>query len=107
MADRRHLPNRRRGHSFTVGDGAHQVHVTTGEYRDGTLGEIFLDCAKEGSFSRGVLNAFAMVVSLGLQHGVPLEAFHHTFRDFKMDPDLIREIFTTLEELYGVNNAKA
>jgi ribonucleoside-diphosphate reductase alpha chain len=97
---REKLPNRRRGISFTAGSGQLSVHVSTGEYEDGSLGEIFLDSSKEGTFSRDVLNAFAVTVSLGLQHGVPLSAFTHAFRDFRMEPDILREIFSAIEDRY-------
>jgi ribonucleoside-diphosphate reductase alpha chain len=97
---REKLPHRRKGFSFVVGNGPLAVHVSTGEYEDGSLGEIFLDSSKDGTFSRDVLNALAVAVSLGLQHGVPLAAFVHAYRDFKMDPDILREIFAQLEEHY-------
>jgi ribonucleoside-diphosphate reductase alpha chain len=95
---RTRLPNRRKGFRITIQPGP--VQLSTGEYHDGQLGEIFLDAPKEGSFTRDILNAFAMSVSLGLQHGVPLSAFTHTFRNFKMEPDLVRQIFDELENHY-------
>jgi len=103
QSKRERLPNKRPGLRITIGEGArgpHSLQLHTGEFPDGTLGEIFLDSSKEGSFSRALLNAFAMSVSLGLQHGVPLSAFTHTFREFKMEPDLIRQIFQELEDFY-------
>ena len=55
------------------------MFLRTGEYEDGTLGEIFLDLAKEGATLRGILASFAIAVSKGLQYGVPLEEFVDTF----------------------------
>jgi ribonucleoside-diphosphate reductase alpha chain len=101
MTTRKRLPNKRAGLRIVVGTGKDIVHISTGEYLDGKLGEIFLVHQREGTFGRDMLNAFAMAVSLGLQHGVPLEAFHHTFRNFNMEPDLIRNIFNELEAHYG------
>ena len=99
--NRRKLPPKRAGIRAIIGEGTSAVHLSTGEYPDGTLGEVFLVHQREGTFGRDMLNAFAMAVSLGLQHGVTLEQFHHTFRNFKMDPDLIRGIFEELEYHYG------
>ena len=104
-ATRCRLPSRRQGFRLVIGSGKDAVHMATGNYDDGTLGEIFLDHQREGTFGRAMLNAFAMSVSLGLQHGVPLKAFAHTFRDFKMEPDMVKEIFTALEENYGRETA--
>ena len=95
--NRKRLPNKREGIRFVIGD----FHVSTGEYDDGSLGEIFVEHKREGSFAKDILNAFAMGVSLGLQHGVTLDDFQHTFRHFNMDPDLIRELFHELELHYG------
>lgn len=101
MTARKRLPSRRKGMRITIGRGNDEVHLSTGEYPDGTLGEVFLVHQREGTFGRSILNAFAMAVSLGLQHGITLDTFQHTFRDFKMEPDLVRGIFTELEAHYG------
>lgn len=69
------LAERRHGWTQEVTVGGSKMFVRTGEYEDGTLGEIFLDLAKEGSTLRGVLAALAMSMSLGLQSGVPLEKY--------------------------------
>ena len=74
-------PERRQGWTqearvFIVG---HKVYLRTGEYPDGTLGEVFIDIAKEGATLKGVLGCFAIAVSKGLQYGVPLEEFVDTF----------------------------
>ena len=73
------LPARRNGWTQEARVGGHKVFLRTGEYEDGTLGEIFLDLAKEGATLRGVLASFAIAVSKGLQYGVPLEEFVDTF----------------------------
>jgi ribonucleoside-diphosphate reductase alpha chain len=100
MTDRKRLPNRRRGLRLVIGSGKEKLHISTGEYADGTLGEIFLDHQREGTFGRAMLNAFAMALSIGLQYGVPLSAFQKTFRDFRMEPDLLRQMFLELEKAY-------
>ena len=100
MSERRRLPNRRRGVRLVIGSGKEKLHVSTGEYPTGELGEIFLDHQREGTFGRAMLNAFAMSVSLGLQYGVPLAAFQKTFRDFVMSPDLLRQMFLELAKTY-------
>ena len=73
------LPARRSGWTQEARVGGHKVFLRTGEYEDGSLGEIFLDLAKEGATLRGVLASFAIAVSKGLQYGVPLEEFVDTF----------------------------
>ncbi len=73
------LPARRSGFTQEARVGGHKVFLRTGEYDDGTLGEIFIDLAKEGATLRGVLASFAIAVSKGLQYGVPLEEFVDTF----------------------------
>ena len=73
------LPNRRTGWTQEARVGGHKVFLRTGEYDDGTLGEIFIDLAKEGATLRGVLASFAIAVSKGLQYGVPLEEYVDTF----------------------------
>ena len=73
------LPNRRTGWTQEARVGGHKVFLRTGEYDDETLGEIFIDLAKEGATLRGVLASFAIAVSKGLQYGVPLEEYVDTF----------------------------
>ena len=73
------LPSRRRGWTQEARVGGHKLYIRTGEYGDGTLGELFIDLAKEGATLRGVLSCFAIAVSKGLQYGVPLEEFVETF----------------------------
>lgn len=103
IAKRHRLPHRRLGIRMVVGTGKDKVHMSTGEYEDGTIGEIFLDHQREGTFGRAMINAFAISVSIGLQHGIPLKAYAHTLRGLKMEPDLMRGIFDELDEFYDDN----
>lgn len=83
---RRKLPNRRNGHTQKVRIGGQKVYIRTGEYEDGTLGEIFVDIDKEGSTLRGVMNTLAKAISIALQHGVPLEEYVDALRYTKFEP---------------------
>ncbi len=80
------LPARRSGFTQEARVGGHKLFVRTGEYEDGTLGELFIDLAKEGATLRGVLSCFAIAVSKGLQYGVPLEEFVDTFTFQTFEP---------------------
>jgi ribonucleoside-diphosphate reductase alpha chain len=80
------LPTRRRGWTQEARIGGHKVFLRTGEYGDGTLGELFIDLAKEGATLRGILSCFAIAVSKGLQYGVPLEEFVDTFTFHTFEP---------------------
>jgi ribonucleoside-diphosphate reductase alpha chain len=84
--NRRELPNRRAGFTQKSRIGGHKVYLRTGEYEDGTLGEIFIDMHKEGAAFRCLMNNFAIAVSLGLQHGTPLEEYADAFTFTKFDP---------------------
>jgi len=80
------LPSRRVGFTQEARVGGHKVFLRTGEYDDGTLGELFIDLAKEGATLRGVLSCFAIAVSKGLQYGVPLEEYVDTFTFQTFEP---------------------
>ncbi|MEX2424394.1 MAG: vitamin B12-dependent ribonucleotide reductase [Acidimicrobiia bacterium] len=80
------LPARRHGFNQEARVGGHKVFLRTGEYEDGTLGEIFIDLAKEGATLKGILSCFAIAVSKGLQYGVPLEEFVNTFTFQTFEP---------------------
>ncbi len=80
------LPARRGGYTQEARVGGHKLFMRTGEYEDGTLGELFLDLAKEGATLRGILSCFAIAVSKGLQYGVPLEEFVDTFTFQTFEP---------------------
>jgi ribonucleoside-diphosphate reductase alpha chain len=79
------LPKKRHGFTQEAYIGGHKVFLRTGEYEDGSLGEIFIDMHKEGAAFRSLMNVFAMAVSIGLQYGVPLETFveQYTFTRFE------------------------
>ena len=79
IAHRRRLPDRRAGYTQKSRIGNHKIYLRTGEYEDGTLGEIFIDMHKEGAAFRSMTNCFAIAISLGLQHGVPLEEYVDAF----------------------------
>ncbi len=87
LARRRQLPNRRRGYTQKARVGGHKVYLRTGEYEDGTLGEIFIDMHREGAAFRSLMNCFAIAVSLGLQYGVPLEEFVEAFVFTRFEPN--------------------
>ncbi|VTS00335.1 vitamin B12-dependent ribonucleotide reductase [Tuwongella immobilis] len=87
IAKRRRLPDRRAGYTQKTRVGNHKIYLRTGEYEDGTLGEIFLDMHKEGAAFRSMTNCFAIAVSLGLQHGVPLEEFVDAFLFTRFEPN--------------------
>ncbi|MDE0234238.1 MAG: vitamin B12-dependent ribonucleotide reductase, partial [bacterium] len=80
------LPSRRAGWTQEARVGGHKLYIRTGEYNDGTLGELFIDLAKEGATLRGILSCFAIAVSKGLQYGVPLEEFVDTFMYQTFEP---------------------
>ena len=87
LAKRRPLPARRSGYTQKAIIGGHKLYLRTGEYEDGTLGEIFLDMHKEGAAFRSLMNNFAIAISLGLQHGVPLEEFVEAFVFTRFEPN--------------------
>jgi ribonucleoside-diphosphate reductase alpha chain len=87
LAQRRRLPDRRAGYTQKARIGNHKVYLRTGEYEDGTLGEIFIDMHKEGAAFRSMTNCFAIAISLGLQHGVPLEEFVEAFTFTRFEPN--------------------
>jgi ribonucleoside-diphosphate reductase alpha chain len=85
-AERQKLPERRKGYTQKAIVGGHKVYLRTGEYGDGSLGEIFIDMHKEGAGFRAMMNNFAIAVSVGLQYGVPLEEFVDAFTFTKFEP---------------------
>jgi ribonucleoside-diphosphate reductase alpha chain len=80
------LPKKRRGFTQEAYVGGHKVFLRTGEYEDGSLGEIFIDMHKEGAAFRSLMNCFAMAVSVGLQYGVPLETYVEQFTFTRFEP---------------------
>ena len=79
------LSRKRGGFTQEARVGGHKIYLRTGEYEDGSLGEIFIDLHKEGAAFRSIMNCFAMAVSIGLQYGVPLDIFvdQYTFTRFE------------------------
>ena len=87
IINRKTLPFKRKGFNYKVKiHGEQVVFLRTGEYSDGTLGEIFIDLSKEGSTLAGLTHCFAIAVSIGLQYGVPLEEFVHKFTHTNFEP---------------------
>ena len=87
IAERRKLPQRRKGYTQKAVVGGHKVYLRTGEYEDGSLGEIFIDMHKEGSAFRSLMDSFAIAISLGLQHGVPLDNYVDAFTFTRFEPN--------------------
>ena len=83
---RNKLPDRRKGYTQKASINNHKVYLRTGEYMDGSIGEIFIDMHKEGAAFRSLMNNFAISVSIGLQYGVPLEEFVEAFTFTKFEP---------------------
>ena len=86
IVEHRLLPAKRRGFTQKAKINGQTIFLRTGEYADGTVGEIFIDMAKEGATMRSMLNCFAIAISIGLQYGVPLEEFVEKFIFTKFDP---------------------
>lgn len=86
IAKRRRLPDRRTGYTQKAKINGQSVYIRTGEYDNGQLGEIFIDMHREGAAFRSLLNCFAIAISLGLQHGVPLEEFVDAFVFTRFEP---------------------
>lgn len=86
LAERQRLPTRRGGYTQKSKIGGQSVYLRTGEYENGQLGEIFIDMHREGAAFRSLMNCFAISISLGLQHGVPLEEFVDAFVFTKFEP---------------------
>jgi ribonucleoside-diphosphate reductase alpha chain len=87
ISRRRTLPGRRKGYTQKARVGGHKVYLRTGEFEDGSLGEIFIDMHREGAAFRSLMNCFAIAVSLGLQYGVPLEEFTEAFVFTRFEPN--------------------
>jgi ribonucleoside-diphosphate reductase alpha chain len=80
------LPKKRVGFTQEARVGGHKIFLRTGQYEDGTLGEIFIDMHKEGAAFRSMMNCFAMSVSIGLQYGVPLQTYVDQFTFTRFEP---------------------
>jgi ribonucleoside-diphosphate reductase alpha chain len=86
IVERRTLPAKRRGYTQKAKINGQAIFLRSGEYSDGTIGEIFVDMAKEGATMRSMLNCFAIAISIGLQYGVPLEEFVEKFVFTRFEP---------------------
>ena len=86
IVERRALPAKRRGFTQKAKINGQTIFLRTGEYADGTVGEIFIDMAKEGATMRSMLNCFAIAVSIGLQYGVPMEEYVEKFVFTRFEP---------------------
>ena len=84
--DKRPLPQKRHGITVDASVSGHKVYLRTGEYEDGSIGEIFIDMFKEGAAYRSMVNCLAVAISLGLQHGVPLEKYVDAFTFTRFEP---------------------
>jgi ribonucleoside-diphosphate reductase alpha chain len=91
VGHRLRMPKKRVGFTQEARVGGHKIYLRTGEYADGTLGEIFIDMHKEGAAFRSMMNCFAMAVSVGLQYGVPLQAFVDQYTFTRFEPSGIVE----------------
>ena len=85
-AVRERLPRRRVSTTFSFRVADCEGYVTVGEYEDGRPGEVFIKVSKHGSTLAGVMDAFSIAVSLGLQHGVPLSTYVRKYANLKFEP---------------------
>ena len=83
---RHRLPAKRKGLTIESAVAGHKVYIRTGEYSDGSIGEVFIDMHKEGAAYRSMMNCFAIAISLGLQYGVPLKEFVDKFTFTRFEP---------------------
>jgi ribonucleoside-diphosphate reductase alpha chain len=86
IATRRPLPAVRDSRTIKASVGGHTIYLTSSKYDDGRLGEVMITTSKEGAAWRSLLNQFAIAVSIGLQYGVPLDAFVKSFTFQKFEP---------------------
>ncbi len=83
---RERLPRRRRSSTFAFSVADCEGYVTVGEYEDGRPGEVFMKVSKQGSTLAGIMDAFSIAVSLGLQHGVPLATYVRKYTNMRFEP---------------------
>ena len=86
LPKRQRLPKKRSGFVQEATVGGHKIYLRTGEYPDGTLGEIFIDMYKEGASYRSLISCFAIAISKALQYGVPLSEFVDSFVFTRFEP---------------------
>ncbi len=85
-AVRERLPRRRKSRTFAFRVADCEGYVTVGEYEDGRPGEVFMKVSKQGSTLAGIMDAFSISVSLGLQHGVPLATYVRKYTNMRFEP---------------------
>ncbi len=85
-ATRKRLPKSRPSRTTSFNVGGAEGYMTAGAYEDGALGEVFLKLGKQGSTLAGVMDAFSIAVSIGLQYGVPLETYVQKFTNLRFEP---------------------
>ena len=85
-AVRERLPKRRKSSTFSFRVADCEGYVTVGEYEDGRPGEVFIKVSKQGSTLAGIMDAFSISVSLGLQHGVPLATYVRKYSNMRFEP---------------------
>jgi ribonucleoside-diphosphate reductase alpha chain len=85
-AVRERLPRRRRSNTFAFRVADCEGYVTVGEYDDGRPGEVFMKVSKQGSTLAGIMDAFSISISLGLQHGVPLATYVRKYTNMRFEP---------------------
>ncbi len=83
---RKRLPKKRSSQTVSFSVAGAEGYMTAGQYDDGALGEVFIKMSKQGSTLAGVMDAFSVSISIGLQYGVPLEAFVAKFTNMRFDP---------------------
>jgi ribonucleoside-diphosphate reductase alpha chain len=88
---RERLPRRRRSSTFKFRVADCEGYVTVGEYEDGRPGEVFINVSKQGSTLSGIMDAFSIAVSLGLQHGVPLATYVRKYTNMRFEPSGMTE----------------
>jgi ribonucleoside-diphosphate reductase alpha chain len=86
-ATQRHMPRRRTGHTTSVTIGGERFYMTANSREDGTLGEVFIQWGKQGQTSAGLMDIYAVALSVGLQHGVPLLDLVHQGLDLYFVPN--------------------
>lgn len=87
MPERKRLPSRRYGYNQKCSIGKDlKLYIRTGEYEDGTLGEVFVDVDKQGTMIRALMSCFCIAVSIALQYGCPLEVLANQFVGSRFEP---------------------
>jgi ribonucleoside-diphosphate reductase alpha chain len=85
-AVRERLPRKRKSSTFAFRVADCEGYVTVGEYEDGRAGEVFMKVSKQGSTLAGIMDAFSISISLGLQHGVPLATYVQKYSNMRFEP---------------------